>query len=191
MNTIINDPNEYINRFSELITQGKQAWINAGKVLADAVDKVPGFTKKLMERHPEFTERFIRKMIDLGRGALHLDLLIGESVGERRLAKLSYSWQEKYTQSPVSLLIKTEKGWDELFVDVRNLTPEQCNQVFTDDGVRSKEQQRAYLESAWAKRIAPPTKSNLPYRIVGNKLVVMTPTQFDRKELAQFLAEME
>lgn len=181
----------YIAEFLALIEQGKQCWIDAGKKLCEAVENVPGFTKLLLDECPQLTNRFIHKMIDLGHGSLHPELLIGESIGERSLAKLPYSWQEKHFEKPVELLIKNADKWDTLLVQVRDLTPDQCKQVFDGTGIRTEAQQRVYLENSWAKRIAPPSKSNLPYRIVGKKLVVMTPTQFDRKELATLLAEME
>lgn len=182
---------DHIKQFASLIEQGKQSFIEAGKQLAKAVEEVPGFVKLLLEACPQFTERFIRKMIDLGHGSLHPELLIGESSGERALAKLSYSWQDRYVTTPVPLLLKKDAGFDELLVPVRDLTPEQCRQVFADDAVRTPAQQRVYLENSWAKTQAPPTKTNLPYRILGKKLVVMVPATFTRKELAQFLAEME
>lgn len=180
----------YIAEFCQLIEQGKQCWIEAGKKLAEAAEKIPNFINLMLEACPHFTERFLRKMIDLGHGALHPDLLIGESTGERRLARLPYSWQEKHAMKPVELLVKRDKEWDTLLVPVRDLTPEQCNQVFDDSAVRTTAQQRSYLESVWAKRVVPPKQTNSPYRIIGGQLVVMSPAKFSRKELAKILAEM-
>lgn len=180
----------YIQEFCDLIEQGKQCWIDAGKKLAEAAEKVPNFINITLEACPHFTERFLRKMIDLGHGALHPDLLIGESSGERRLSALPYSWQEKHATRPVELLVKKDKELDTLLVNVRDLTPEQCNQVFDHSAVRTIAQQRAYLESVWAKRAIPPRQTNSPYRIVGGQLIVMSPAKFSRKELAKILAEM-
>jgi hypothetical protein len=185
------NPSEYIKQFTALIEQGKQCWIDAGKILCEAVEKVPNFVKILIEHCPQLTERFIRKMIDLGHGSLHPELLIGESIGERNLAKLTYSWQEKYVESPVELLIKNSDKWDTLLVPVRDLTPEQCKQVFDGEGIRTEAQQRIYLENSWAKKTSPPSKGNLPYRVTGKELIVMEPTRFSRRDLAKLLAEME
>lgn len=185
------DPKQFITEFVGLFEQGKQCWIKAGKTLAEAVDKVPGFMAMMEERCPEFPPRFLKRMLDLGRGALHEELLLANSRGEEALARLPYSWQEKFVKQPVELLIKKSDAWDTLLVPVSDLTSEQCHQVFDGAGVRTTSQQRVYLENQWARKTAPPKQTNLPYRIVSGKLVVMVPVTFNRKELAKLLAEME
>lgn len=185
------DSQRYIQEFLKLFEQGRQCWIKAGRTLAEAVDKVPGFLKLMEEHCPQFPPRFLNRMLDLGRGALHEELLLAGSKGELALAKLPYSWQEKYVKQPVELLLKKDDKWDTLLVAVADLTPDQCHQVFDGSGVRTTAQQRVYLESQWARKTAPPKQANLPYRIVGGKLIVMAPVTLNRKELANLLAEME
>lgn len=186
----VTKPSEYIGDFCRLIEQGKQCWIDAGKLLAKAVEEIPGFTKKLIEARPELTESFIRKMIDLGHGSLHPELLIASSSGERRLARLSYSWQEKYVASPVELLIKKGDEFDTLLVPVRDLTPEQCNQVFDDSGVRTAAQQRVHIENYQAKKSEPKKMSVGPYRVVNDKIVMMELVTLTRKDLLRMLTEI-
>lgn len=185
------NPEHYIHLFLELYQKGKECWINAGKTLAEAVDKVPGFMKLMEEHCPQFPPRFLNRMLDLGRGALHEELLLASSKGENALAKLPYSWQEKYVKQPVELLLKKDDKWDTLLVPVADLTPDQVHQVFDGSGVRTIAQQRVYLENQWARKTAPPKQANLPYRIVQGKLVVMQPVTLNRKELAKLLSEME
>ena len=186
------DPKAIIAEFVSAIEQGRQCWINAGKLLADAVDRFPNFMRTLQEACPNFPPRFLNRMLDLGRGALHEDLLLGVSKGENALAKLSYSWQEKYVREPVELILKTDAGeWDTLLVPVKDLTPEQCSQVFDGSGIRTAGQQRVYLENLWARKVAPPCKSSLPYRIVGKKLVIVqSGFTLDLKDLSKIMAEM-
>lgn len=185
------NPENYIQEFQNLFEEGKRCWIKAGKTLAEAVDKVPGFMKMMEEKCPQFTTRFLNKMLDVGRGALHEELLLANSRGEQALARLPYSWQEKYVNQPVELLLKKEEEWDTLLVPVADLTPDQVHQVFDGAGVRTLAQQRVYLESLWARKTAPPKQANFPYRIVRGKLEVMSPVTFNRKELAKLLSEME
>ena len=186
-----NDPKHYIQEFTGLFEQGRQCWLKAGKTLAEAVDKIPGFMALLEENCPQFPPRFLKRMVDLGRGALHEELMITASRGEECLARLPYSWQEKFVKQPVELLVKSSDQWDTLLVPVPDLTPEQCRQVFDGACVRTTAQQRVYLENQWARKTAPPQQVNLPYRIVAGKLVVMVPVTFNRKELARLLSEME
>jgi hypothetical protein len=186
-----NNPQRYIREFVEMFEQGKQCWVKAGKTLAEAVDKIPGFLEMMEEHCPQFPPRFIKRMLDLGRGALHEELLLANTKGEQALARLSYSWQEKYVKQPVEVLLKKEKDWDNMLIPVADLTPDQVHQVFDGAGIRTLAQQRVYLENAWARKTAPPNQTNLPYRIVGGKLVVMAPVTLNRKELAKLLSDME
>lgn len=73
------NPEHYIHLFLELYQKGKECWINAGKTLAEAVDKVPGFMKLMEEHCPQFPPSFLNRMLDLGRGALHEELLLASS----------------------------------------------------------------------------------------------------------------
>jgi hypothetical protein len=184
------DPKAIILDFAELLAEGSKCWVNAGKILADAVDRFPNFLQLLQEARPEFPPRFLHRMLELGRGALHEDLLLAVTKGENALARLPFSWQEQYVRKPVELIIKTEAGFDTLLVPVKDLTPEQVTQVFDGSGIRTPAQQRVYLENRWAKKVAPPQKTNLPYRIVGRKLVVMEGVTLDLRELSKIMAEM-
>ena len=177
--------------FVELVLKGMEAWTKAGEIAARAAEDDPEFVDNVCDAHPDFTPEFVKRFVLIGQKKLHPQLLINESPGVRRLRRLPYEVQEKHAHDPVALLIKTEKGFDTIQVDVRNLTPDQAGQIFSDDGVRSEAGQRAFLEDKFAKRMAPPVKSNLPYRVSGKKLIVLVPCQFDKRELTKLLLELE
>lgn len=80
-------------------------------------------------------------------------------------------------------------GGETLLVDVMNLKPAQAEQVIGFDRIRSLAEQRAWMENA--AQATPPARANLPYRIVGKKLICMAGCTFERKELAKLLAEMD
>lgn len=117
-------------------------------------------------------------------------LLIDYSPGARLLSRLPKQLQTKYYSEPLPLLIEKDGGFEVLRVDLRNLTPEQARQVFADDHVRTEAEQRAWIEDRKALS-AVPAKTNLPYRIVRDELLVMIPCKFTRRDLARLLSEME
>ena len=180
--------NSDVDAFVALVMKGVEAWIEAGKILVKNIDEDPDFGDKICDKCPDISAEMVCRFEQIGRQELHPRLLLSDAPGIRRLRKLPYDLQEKYVTHPVNMLATDGST---INADVRNLTPDQAAQVFKHDGIRSLAEQRLWIEDTKAKQIAPPTKANLPYRIVGQKLVVVQPCQFNRKELANLLAEIE
>jgi hypothetical protein len=179
---------ERIDCAAALIQQGMSAWVEAGKIIAELVDSDPLVLEE-MSRKKDIPLGVLERFEQIGRKQLHPQLLCYDAPGFRKMTKLPYLVQERYLSEPVSLLIKTETGWESLRVDVKNLTQDQADQVFTRYGVRDAAAQRAFIEDRAAKRVAPPANGDLPYRIVGNKIVIMSACTLSTKELANILAE--
>lgn len=177
-----------IERFVVLFQRGYDAWIEAGKVVAAALEDDPDFADKVHAEHPEISVDTVYAFDRLGRKELHPKLLISDSPGAKKLRRLPYSLQEKCIDNPVPLLIKTEKGWEILNASVFNLNSEQANQVFDADGIRPEAAQRTWLESKSSKAIVQIDEA---YRVSGRKLIVMQPCQFTAGQLARLLADME
>lgn len=177
-------------QFIDLVLQGTQCLYEAGVIAAQAIDADPDFIDKVCDLCPDMTAEFVKRMELIGRKRLHPQLAISETPGVRRLRRLPYGLQEKHVKTPLPVLVRTESGWDVLKIDVRNLTPAQSVQVMADDHIRSEAEQRAFLEDRAAVN-AVPKGHNPPYRVTGNRLVIIEPCQLSRKELATLLAEME
>lgn len=177
--------------FIEFVMQGIECWTKAGEIAAMASESDPNWIDDVCDKCPDITPECVKRFIDIGRKKLHPRLAISEAPGVRRLRRLPYAVQEKFSNEPLELLVSSGSGWETLRVDVRNLTPDQAAQVLDEDGPRSIAAQRAYIEDRAAKRVAPPIRASLPYRIVGKKLVVMTGCTLERKDLTKILGEME
>ena len=177
-----------IKQFVSLFQEGYEAWVKAGKLVAGQLEQDPDFAEKVHAECPEISVDTVYAFDRLGRKELHPKLLVSDSPGAKKLRRLPYSVQEKLTDSPVSVLIKTERGWDTLNVSVFNLTAEQASQVFDSDCVRNEAQQRAFIESKCSKALI---QVDEPYRVSGRKLLVMQPCQLTAKQLARILSEME
>lgn len=177
-----------VETFCELFRKGYEAWVEAGKVVAAALESDPDFADKVHASHPEISLDTVYAFDRLGRRELHPKLLISDSPGAKKLRRLPYSVQEKYAEAPVAMLIKNENGWDTLNVSVFNLSPEQASQVFDGEGIRNEAAQRAWLESKSTKSFI---QVDEPYRVSGRKLIVIQPCQFTAGQLARLLADME
>lgn len=178
-----------IDRFFELIQRGVDAWIEAGQIVAENIDKDPDWADTVNTAHPEIGVEMIYAFERIGRKQLHPKLMLSDGPGVRKLRRLSYHQQEKFLNEPLPMLINNEGSWESLSVDIHNLTKAQADQVFDGDCVRTLQQQRAWIEDHKAKRSV--LQYDEPFRITGRKLVVMEPCQLSAKQLAQILAQME
>lgn len=186
MKTITN--NELAKTFSDLVMKGCEAWIEAGKIAADQLDKDPGWADEVAKLPPYPTAGVVRTFARVGRMQLHPQLMAPGPIGLRKLSKLPYTLQEKHLKEPVNVLV--ENG-ETLLIDVHNLTENQAAQVFNNEDIRSIPEQRAWLSNKAVSKGVPPSRSNLPYRVVGKKLVCMNACTIERSEILKLLVEME
>lgn len=111
--------------------------------------------------------------------------------GPTALLKMPYVIQERFATRPVEVLIRKEKGWDTLNVEIQNLTADQVRQVFGGGVVRSVQAQRAFVESKNLRAFNPSAETDTPYKITGKRVMVRRDTTFTAHDLAKILAEME
>lgn len=178
-------------KVAELITQGINAWFEAGRIVAEQVDENEGFVDFVCEKFPSFTPEMVMRFYAIGKKQIHPELLISDAPGIRRLIKLPYGLQEKYLRTPIPVLVKTQRDWEMLQIDVRNLTADQAKQAIDGDCVRSQAAQRAWIESNNVKRFNPSADIDLPWKIVGKRLVIKKDVTLTARELARILSDME
>jgi hypothetical protein len=180
-----------IDRFIDLVFKGVEAWMEAGKIVCEILDEDPEALDRIVAQCPNISPEMVIRFEQIGRKQIHPQLLLSDAPGVRHLRRQPFQLQEKHAKEPVEMLVKTDKGWETLQVDVRNLTARQAEQVFGKEGIRSAAAQRVYLEDQNARHHAPPVKANLPYRVVGREIVVMEPCRLSAREVAQILADIE
>lgn len=143
-----------VEEFSRLVNQGAECWIKAGEILADEWRVNPEVVDEICDKVPHMTEERVNCFIQMGLKRLHPDMLLSDGPGIRRLRKLPYALQEKYSSELIEVWIGPADKT--LMVDVRNLTARQARQVFSPDGsIRTVAAQRAYAESAREGEAAP------------------------------------
>lgn len=169
------------------ITAGIESWIKAGQIVAQAVDKDPRWIEKACAEDPTLPAEVLHRFEQIGRRQIVPALLLNDSPGFKRLRRLPYAVQERFSKEPVELLLA---GGDTLHVDVQNLTPSQARQVFAGDRVRSLAEQRAILEDVKTRKSVPETNGSVPWRISGNTLVVTGPCRLSVAELGQIISRI-
>jgi len=176
-----------VEQFVEFFLAGLEAWINAGKLVSRELEKDPLFAKKVHAQYPSISEDVVYGFDRVGRGVWHPKLLMSDVPGVRRLRKMAYSVQEKYIDSPVSVLTKKHDGWKMLPMSVFVLTHEQAMQAFGDEDARTEAEQLAFLNEKQTKKSMA---SQAQYKIIGDRLVVFKPVEFTPKKLSQILAKI-
>lgn len=179
-----------IQEFQALVSQGIEAWLKAGQIVAAQIDEDPAWLDKCSTR-TRLSSETILAFDQIGRRKLHPRLMVSDAPGVVALRRLPYSVQEKHIAEPVELLVSSDGKWETLLVDVHNLTRLQAKQVFDKDKVRSSAAQRAWIEGETLKRTVPEVPDQCPYRIVKRTLVIQEPCQLTARDLARLLADME
>lgn len=185
-----------IEAFTQLIREGIEKWKKAGELVVKLVDE-GGFTHEQIAEKSELSPSIVARFEQLGRQQLMPYLLMATYPAAKKVIKLPYSEQRRLQNGSIDLLLEESGGFDTLKVMPKNLTPDQCKQVFATDHIRDIAEQRAWLESrkreikeSEARRLV--LSQDEPYVIQGkNKVVFSRPCEMSRKDLLRVLGEMD
>jgi len=176
-----------IEEFKNLVTIGLESIARAAELYVKAIDENPKNHERFATACQHVPASAWSGFEAVGRGWLDYRLLLNGGTATKILRKLPRSQQTAALDNGVEMLINGSEG-DTLVVKVENLTPKQAKQVFAKDHVRSKGEQRAYLES----QFAPPAKEyRASYEIRRGVLHINAATKLTRKEITRILMEME
>jgi len=132
-------------KVASLIMAGIEAWLEAGKLLVDALDN--GATLDDIADSAGVSKDILARFEQIGRNNLYPRLLASTSPGARALTGCPFSEQKHYCHNPVKMLVMRDGEPDTLLVPLDNMTPDQVKQVFCRGHIRDIAEQRAYLES--------------------------------------------
>jgi len=135
-----------IERFYELLKQGYDAWIQAGKIVVSALESDPDFADKVHEAHPEVSVNVVLAFDRIGRRALHPKLAMSDSSGAKALQRLSYDLQEKYVDELITVITLCDGKVGVAKKRVFDLEKHEAKQVFTPHHVRTEAEQYDYLQ---------------------------------------------
>ena len=180
-----------LSRVSELIMQGLECWVEAGKIIADTLDDHPESMNRICEV-TGLDENIIRRFYQIGKQQLHPKILCSTAQGVMRLASCQYHEQEKYLDEPIEVMVS---NGETLKVKAENLTQQQVKQVFNRDHVRALPEQKAWLATDEKRRIeqeqtkrAEVAEAN--YTIRNHKVLFRKGVEMSQQEVVQLLARM-
>lgn len=182
--------NNKMEEFIQLYKQGVAAWIRAGEVLLDMLKEEPHIFDLIIERFPNINAGILGSFERMGRHELHPQLLISNSPGHGRLAKMPFSVQERYLEEPVPLLVETESGPDTLLVMTRDLTSNQARQVFAKGRIRTPGEQRAFMMEQRSLAAKPAGGTMMPWSIKHGKVEFRDGVVLSRTELMSILVQL-
>lgn len=177
-----------IDNFVSLIAQAGTRLQEAAAMLVRLTAKDPQTCAKIREINPSIPAGLLTNLLRVGERSLHADLLLNNCLAYQRIRSLPYSMQEEVLRArAIDLVIDAEKG-DALRVPLTELNGEQVAQVFSKEGVRSKDDQRAYIRR---KQAVPKVSStDLPAWFVKKDQLHIPPHVFSRSQVLAWLGEM-
>ena len=184
MNTIIESKAQKI---ALLITAGIESWVKAGEILVDILDNDQVELDEVSER-TGVPIGVLGRFEQLGRKQLLPDLLIADYPASRYMQCLPYSEQGRLTRESVEVL--TSDGSDKILVSSRNLTANQCRQVFSKHEVRDLAGQRAWVESTKRKAVTKTIEAGMTYHIERGQVIFDKGCAMKAGQLLNILAQL-
>lgn len=176
-------------KFAEAVKIGIDAFLEAGRIVAEAIDLDPKFPEKIAELSKgQFSAKFVRRFEKLGRGYVIPQLIFcWDRPGIVKLRQLSPAMQNHYLSNGIEVVVA---GGDFLLVDPKHLTKFQVKQVFEGDEIRTQAEQRAWLESQKSENNLKGTEVvEATFTICKSKgqIVFNRPCHFDIDDLMKIL----
>lgn len=192
----MNDIQNKKEQLSDLISEGIKKWVQAGELLVQMID-LDGVSVPELADEIGLNANILYRFEQLGRKQVMPYLLLADFPASSRIIKLPYSEQKRLEKGSVTLLIEKDEGLDQLNVPAKNLTPEQCKQVFSGGKIRDAGEQRAWLigetKKAKLKILTDQVGSHSqPYDLTKKGSVIFTrPCELTRKEVLRLLEDMD
>jgi hypothetical protein len=178
----------YFTEFKKAFQQGIDGIVHASEIYVRALDVDPRNADKFKEHFADYIPASAWQGFEaVGRKWMHPRLLLG-GVADRRknaaIKKLSYAAQERVFRHELFPVVVDNRVED---VDLLNAPAEVVEQVCDHSGIRSVEEQNAYLKGLSVVR---PLPKKLPYIITNGKIYFSQSALMTKEELQAIIAEM-
>lgn len=181
-----------VEEFGDLFLKGIEYLLKACQLYVKTIEDNPDVKSDFEETYPDISPSAWRRFEAVGRGSLHVKLLTNLTTGAKKLGRCSFTEQSKYVEEPIEVLLS---GGDMLKVNIHNLQPDQVKQVFAPDHIRTRPEQRAYIESLKTTKAIETSRKEAaevspPYEIKRGKLIVGG-VIFTKSDLVRILVQLE
>jgi hypothetical protein len=177
-----------IESFISLATQGVESLVKAGEMLVRILEEDPSAAEVIREKAPHITEGMLSLFVRIGQHSLRPELLFNSCPAYKRLRYLPMPVQDAMLKNGRVALLGP--GGDILQVRITDLTPRQTAQVFSNTGIRSKDEQSAYLRHCSFSAPVPP-EIEQPFTTSKGRCVINTPCILTRRDILRILNEIE
>lgn len=178
---------------AKLIQQNIDGWVRAGKIVAQLLDDgatLDTIVESINVRH--IKRDLIAALERVGREQCLPELLIADYPAANPMQLLPLSEQKRCTDGTIEMLVMNDGMADTLQVSARDLTKEQCKQVFAKGSIRTLGEQRLWMQQRQQQEAQLAAKTITPPYIIRNHKVVFTAgAEFNRRDLAILLSQLE
>jgi hypothetical protein len=180
---------DFKREFSEALTSGLDNIVKAAKIYVDAIDANPALADEFAAEFRDVVPASAWAGFEaVGRKWMHPRLLMGG--GGRyssKIKRLPYNAQERiFDGERFDMLLP---GGDTIKVDIREAAPEQADQLFGGNHIRTLAEQKLFL----AKRSASPSTEEaevMPYTISNGVITFRRGVSMTRQEIKRIVSEM-
>lgn len=186
--TAMNTP-ELIERISELIRAGRDAFARAGSLFVLLVDSDPKAYEKIQERNPDLDYRFLVLLEQVGRDQAHVGIfMIGNRLVADRVARLPFAEQKKAIESPIPTLTKLNgDGFKLEYKLLKDASPAAALKAIKDKVLSGEELIESEKESI--KKRAE--KRSRRWKIEGDRVRIFGPQVLGLAEVEKICAELK
>jgi hypothetical protein len=184
-------PGDSIGAFVSLVRKSCIDLQTAAEMLTRLVANDDTVVDRIVDEEPSIPRAFLTRLLRVGERSLCPELLLNNCWAYRQIAALPYQQQKQVLSKRAVDLVVGEAEGDVLRVPLTELTRQQLGQVFTKDGLRSRDEQRAWLRRRPTSRASIPAVPEQPYCVKKDRLIVNVPTEFTRKDLLRIMEQMD
>jgi len=189
------NPAEAAQSFRKFLIAGIECIYKACELYVQLVDQSKADADEFRRLIPEVPQAAWKRYERVGRKDLHPSFLAWSgSYGVRRIEKLPYSEQEKFSKEHPAVLLA---GGESELIPVTHLTKSQANQVFASDHYRNLDEQRTYLDDLKRKALRRNEFESgdiqdleKQWKVVGEDIIEIRGVRFRRKDLLEMLSEI-
>lgn len=165
-----------IEKFRNLLFLAEDSLYQAARLLVAMIDRDAATKRKIINRCPQVTMKFLDRLEKVGREELHPQLIARDITAWKELEALPLPMQERVVEEGrVPLVVPGEDG-EPVTVrkDYRKLTRKEARRVFAGDRLRTVEEQREVLakQSREEAALHAASKPLLPWELIDGGLRV-------------------
>jgi hypothetical protein len=176
---------DLIQLWQQSLMDGHEQIIKGCQALAQAFDLSPEYANSCFNKGT-YSERALRRMLDIGRGQRHPRLLTEQTEGETALASCDIALQTRYLDDPIPVVSPAQPSEHRL-IRVQEMTHSQVRQVFYRGHIRSLAEQRSVIERQQFTA-APPLERS--YVIMKGKVRWLKGCETTAAQLADILKQL-